>query len=102
MKLIKYENFTLDISDEALLVGPIRKLYNQDRTKGKETFFKQMSILYFVHDPRSNYSYLTNDADRLLEVLAQEGIDFKEYKKKYETNDFKEAIETYKKLKQTT
>ena len=39
MKLIKYENFTLDISDEALLVGPIRKLYNQDRTKGKETFF---------------------------------------------------------------
>lgn len=102
MKLIKYENFTLDISDEALLVGPIRKLYNQDRTKGKETFFKQMSILYFVYDPRSNYSYITNDADRLLEVLAQEGIDFKEYKKKYETNDFKEAIETYKKLNQTT
>ena len=90
MKLIKYENFTLDISDEALLVGPIRKLYNQDRTKGKETFFKQMSILYFVYDPRSNYSYLTNDADRLLEVLAQEGI------------DFKEAIEIYKKLNQTT
>ena len=102
MKLIKYENFTLDISYEALLVGPIRKLYNQDRTKGKEIFFKQMSILYFVYDPRSNYSYITNDADRLLEVLAQEGIDFKEYKKKYETDDCKKAIETYKKLNQTT
>ena len=51
MKLIKYENFTLDISDEALLVGPIRKLYNQDRTKGKEIFFKQMSILYEGNSP---------------------------------------------------
>ena len=45
MKLIKYENFTLDISDEALLVGPIRKLYNQYRTRRKEIFFKQISIL---------------------------------------------------------
>ena len=68
MKLIKYENFTLDISDEALLVGPIRKFYYQNRTKGRETFFKQMSILYCVYDPRIMYSYLTNDADRLLEV----------------------------------
>lgn len=93
MKLIKVENFELKVADEALLVKPIRKLFNQDRSKNKEAFYKQMSILYFVYDPSSNYSYIVNDKDRLTEVLAQEGIsDFKM------TPEFKDAVETYKKL----
>lgn len=101
MKLIKYENFTLDISDEALLVGPIRKLFTQDRTKSKETFFKQMSLLYFIYDPRSNYAYITNESDRIDAVEAQEGIDKKD-SKKYWTPEFKEAIKVYKELNKTT
>ena len=63
---------------------------------------KQRGVLCFGCGPGGNYAWRANGADRLLEVLAQEGIDFKEYKKKYETNDFKEAIEIYKKLNQTT
>lgn len=101
MKLIKYENFTLSISDEAYLVGPIRKLYNQDKTKSKDTFFKQMSLLYFVYDPRSNYAYITNEQDRIKEVEVQEGINKKD-SKKYWTADFKEAVKTYKELNKTT
>lgn len=93
MKLIKVDNYELKVADEALLVKPIRKLFNQDRSKGKESFYKQMSILYFVYDPSSNYSYIVNDKERLNEVLAQEGImDFKM------TPEFKEAVEAYKKL----
>lgn len=97
MKLIKYENYTLNIADEAYLVGPIRKLYNQDRTKSKDTFFKQMSLLYFIYDPRSNYAYITDESDRINEVESQEGITKKD-SKKYWTPDFKEAIKTYKEL----
>lgn len=93
MKLIKVDNYELKVADEALLVKPIRKLFNQDRSKGKESFYKQMSILYFVYDPSSNYSYIVNDKERLNEVLAQEGIvDFKM------TPEFKDAVEAYKKL----
>ena len=81
MKLIKYENYTLDIADEAYLVGPIRKLYNQDKSKSKDTFFKQMSLLYFIYDPRSNYAYIADENDRRKEVEIQEGIDKKDIKK---------------------
>ena len=93
MKLIEISNYELKVADEALLVKPIRKLWNQDRSKGKEQFYKQMSILYFVYNPSSNYSYIVDEKERMKEVLLQEGIsDFKE------TADFKAAVEIYKKL----
>ena len=93
MKLIKIENYQLTIADEALLIKPIRKLYNQDRSASKEQFYKQMSYLYFMVDPRSTYSYILNEEDRAKEIIAQEGLDV----------DFKpspllqEAMEIYKK-----
>lgn len=96
MRLIKIDNYELKIADEALLVRPIRKLWNMDRSKGKETFYKQMSILYFVYNPSSNYSYISDEKDRLKEVLEQENItDF------HNTAEFKEAVEAYKKLVRT-
>ena len=96
MKLILVLNYELKVADEALLVRPIRKLWNMDRSKGKETFYKQMSILYFVYDPSSNYAYISNEKDRLKEVLEQENItDF------HNTAEFKEAVEAYKKLVRT-
>ena len=96
MRLIKTENYELKVADEALLVRPIRKLWKQDRSKEKETFYKQMSVLYFTYDPTSNYSYIPLEEDRLKEVLLQEGIsDF------HNTADFKEAVEAYRKLVKT-
>ena len=96
MKLIQVVNYELKVADEALLVRPIRKLWNIDRSKGKETFYKQMSILYFVYDPSSNYAYISNEKDRLKEVLEQENItDF------HNTAEFKDAVEAYKKLVRT-
>ena len=87
----------MKISEEALLVRPIRRLWNQDRTKGKELFYKQMSILFFVYSPSSNYSYIVDEKERLKEVLAQEGIeDFRM------TPEFKAAVEVYKNLCKTT
>lgn len=96
MKLIKTENYELKIADEALLVRPIRKLWNQDRTKNKETFYKQMSVLFYVYDPSSNYAYISDENERMKEVLAQEGI--KEF---HNTADFKDAVAAYKKLVKT-
>ena len=96
MKLISVDNFEIKIADEALLVKPFRKLWNQDRSLKKEQFLKQMSILYFCYSPASNYSYIMDENDRMKEVLAQEGItDFKP------SADFKEAVEIYKKLNKT-
>jgi hypothetical protein len=97
MHLIKVEDYQIKIADEALLVKPIRKLFNQDRSQGKEQFYKQMSVLFFTYSPSSNYSYIMDEKDRLKEVLLQEGIsDWKA------SPDFKAAVEAYKKLTKTT
>ena len=96
MRLISTDNFELKVADEALLVRPIRKLWNMDRSKGKETFYKQMSILFFVYDPSSNYAYISDEKERLAEVLQQEGIS--EF---HNTAEFKDAVAVYKKLVKT-
>ena len=97
MRLIKIENYELKIADEALLVKPIRKLWNQDRSKGKEQFYKQMSVLFFTYSPSSNYSYIIDEKERMQEVLLQEGIsNFKP------SADFKAAVDVYKKLVKTS
>lgn len=96
MKLIKIENYELKIADEALLVKPFRRLWNMDRSAGKEQFYKQMSVLFFTYSPASNYSYIIDEKERMKEVMAQEGIeDFKN------SAEFKAAVETYKKLVRT-
>lgn len=96
MKLVKVENYELRVADEALLVKPIRRLWNMDRSAKKERFYEQMSILFYVYSPSSNYSYIVNEKDRLKEVCEQEGIkDF------HPTPEFKAAVEVYKKLVRT-
>lgn len=96
MKLIKYEDYQISISEEALLVRQFRRLWNMDRTAGKEHFYKQMSVIFFTYSPASNYNYITDEHERMKEVMEQEGIaDFKM------TPEFKAAVEIYKKLCQT-
>ena len=93
MKLIITEAYQLKVADEALLIKPIRKLFHQDRSASKEQFYKQMSYLYFMVDPRSTYSYILNEEDRAKAIIEQEGLDA----------DFKpsallqEAMEIYRK-----
>lgn len=93
MKLIKIENFQLKVADEALLIKPIRKLWNQDRSSSKEQFYKQMSYLYFMIDPRSTYSYILNEDERAKAIIEQEGLD-KDFKP---SSLLQEAMEIYKK-----
>ena len=74
MKLINYEDYQIKVAEEALLVRPIRRLFNQDRTDRKEKFFQQMSYLYFMTDPRSTYSYILDYNERHRTVVEQEGL----------------------------
>lgn len=97
MKLIKVENYELKVADEALLVRPIRRLWNMDRSTGKEQFYKQMSVLFYVYSPSSNYAYIVDEKERMKEVMAQEGIT--EIKN---NTEFKAAVEAYKKLVKTS
>lgn len=74
MRLVECDGRDVKVADEALLVRPIRELWQADRTKGKEQFLRQMSYLWFMVDPRSPYMYITDEAARAEEVVQQEGF----------------------------
>lgn len=74
MKLIEFDGLEFKIADEALLVRPIRELFQKDKTKKKEEFWKQISYLWFMCDPRSTYQYITDEDARSLEIKKQEGL----------------------------
>lgn len=74
MKLIEISNYELKIADEALLIRPIRRLWNQDRSQRKESFYQQMSYLYFMVSPQSTYSYLLDMEERSKAIIEQEGL----------------------------
>ena len=98
MHILEYTNYEVVPTEEAFLIKPIRELYNADKSKNKEKFMQQMSILYFMVDPRSSYNYIIDSDDRYKAILEQEGLpkDFKIESK------VQEAIDWYKKHTLTT
>ncbi len=98
MKLIEFDGLELKLADEAMLIRPIRKLFEQDKTRKKEAFWQQMSYLWFMCDPRSTYMYLVDEEQRSQEIKLQEGLG-----KDWEpSDDLKEAMDIYKKHTVTT
>lgn len=93
MKLIQFIDYQIKLADEAFLIKPIRKLFNQDRSEKKERFFQQISYLYFMVDPRSTYSYLLDEDERRQAIIEQEGLD-----PNFQPSPLlKEAMDVYKK-----
>lgn len=98
MKLLKYEDYQIQPTEELFLVKSFRELYNEDRTKTKDKFLQQMSYIYFMYDPRSPYMDITDIDSRRDEVCRQEGLpkDFKPSAK------LMSAIDVYINLTTTT
>lgn len=98
MKLLKYENYQVLPTEEAMLVKPIRELFNADRTKTKEFFMQQMSYMYFMVDPRSTYMDILDEEERASKIIIQEGLpkDFKPSEK------LEKAMAVYRDLTTTT
>ena len=91
MALIKIVNNEIVLGDEAMLIKPIRDMFNKDKSKNKEKFYQQLSYLYFVYDPRSYYFWIEDEKERIKEVIEQEnlGADFKVSK------ELEKAIDLY-------
>lgn len=74
MKLIEFDGVDIKVADEAFLIRPIRELFRADRSKGKEDFWRKMSYLWFMCDPRSTYMYITDPDKRAEEIRKTEGF----------------------------
>lgn len=98
MHVLEFVDYQVVPTEECFLIKPLRNIYNKDKSKDKEHFLQSMSVVYFMADPRSSYSYVLDDDERLQMIIEQEGLptDFKL------TKELIEAIECYKSHTKTT
>ena len=97
MKLFKYDNFELTVSEEALLIEAFRKLWNRDRSSNKSRALSELGYIYFMYDPRSDYMFIMDDRERSKVILEQQGL-----KSNYKIDKvMEEAIRVYQYLTQT-
>ena len=91
MHLIEVIDYKIEPSEELFLIKDFRDFYKSDKSEDKEQFFQMLSYVYYMADPRSSLSYITNDEERKAYVLEQEGI------KKLNLKVADRLIEEYKK-----
>lgn len=96
MKLVRINNYKLEVEDELLLLKPFKDLYKADKSKEKVNFFDFLTIVYYTYDPRSDYNYITNEEARLKEVCESNGLEVPKFTQKELI-----CIELYKQLTTT-
>ena len=92
MHILEFIDYQVIPTEECFLIKPFRDLYNKDKSKNKEKFMQTLSVVYFYADPRSSYSYISNDEERLHAIVEQEGLP-----DNYTIDGIKDIIELYKK-----
>lgn len=74
MKLFKYEGYKVVISEEALSLKPFKTLWNRDKTASKDRAIAELSYVYFMEDPASDYQYLVDRDERSKAIIEGEGL----------------------------
>lgn len=74
MKLFRYENYKVTISEEALALKPFKKLWDRDKSKSKDKAIAELSYTYFMEDPASDYQYLVDREERSKAIIEGEGL----------------------------
>ena len=77
MKLFKFEDYKLTISEEALLIKAFRDIWESDKSKDKSIATLELGVVYFMADPRSDYSWIEDENEKLKAVIEQEGLSVK-------------------------
>lgn len=94
MKLFTMVDFSLQVSEEAWGVLPFKAILKRDKSRQKETAFKEMLFIYYYSDIRSDYVDMTNNEVRCNEIIKDIGLD-PEWKI---DNVINEAIKFYEKM----
>lgn len=74
MKLFKYEQYKVIISEEAFALKSFRVIWNRDRSASKEKALMELGYVYFMVDPRSDYQYLVDEKERSQAIKEGEGF----------------------------
>jgi hypothetical protein len=98
MRLIEWRENTLNIAPEALGVAAFRKIWNSDKSATKEKAIMELTTLYNMYDPRSDYMFEIDPIIRLEKIKEETGLPPTWTPNK----NFEDAVGIYKYLTQTT
>jgi len=74
MKLFEMKDFTLNVNVEAWGLLPFKAILKKDKSRTKETAFKEMLFIYYYVDVRSDYMYIVNNKEREKEIIKDIGL----------------------------
>lgn len=98
MNLIQWKDNQIHIAPEAYGIKAFKDIWDADKTKSKDKAIMELTTLYFLHDPRSEFMIETSEEERLNLIKVENGLP-----EDWQPNDrFKRAVEIYKKLTYTT
>ena len=94
MKLFEMKDYNLCVSIEAWGLLPFKAVLKKDKSRNKETAFKEMLFIYYYTDIRSDYMYIVDNKLREQEIVKDIGLD-SDWKME---DHVKEAITFYKRM----
>jgi hypothetical protein len=95
MKLFELTNNYPIISTEALLIPAFKKIWDRDKTKGKDVATKELAYIYFTNDYKSIYASFPQE-------IKIEEVNKHLFGKEYTPDPLvKEAIEVFNRLQDT-
>jgi len=94
MKLFDLLNNKLVISEEAYLLSPFRKIWDKDKTKGKDRALNELAYVFYMEDFRSDFADIMDDDERAVEIINNLNLP----ESWQETDLVKEAREFYDKM----
>jgi hypothetical protein len=74
MKIFEMHDYNLDVAPEAWGLLPFKAVLKKDKSRNKETAFKEMLFIYYYLDIRSDYMYILNDKVREKEIVKDIGL----------------------------
>lgn len=74
LRLFKYESYRVTISEEALCLKPFKQIWNRDKTQSKDKALMELGYIYFMEDPRSDFSFISSIEEREQAIKEAEGF----------------------------
>ena len=74
MRLLVYEGYNLTIDPMVLTLKPFKAIWVRDKTEKKDRAISEISYIYFMEDPRSDYQYIIDRDERSKAIKEGEGL----------------------------
>lgn len=74
MRILTYEGYNITIDPMLLTLKPFKAIWVRDKTEKKDRAIQEISYVYFMEDPRSDYQFIIDRDERDKKIREDSGI----------------------------